>query len=55
MFKSMAIFQFSEKIDVKLQTDLVATRQSVHLHQLTLSIKNQLCEGEQLRGEGTFG
>lgn len=38
-----------------MQTDLVATWQSVHLHQLTLRIKHQLSEGEQLRGEGDFG
>lgn len=37
------------------QTDLVATWQSVHLHQLTLCIKNELCEGEQLRRERAFG
>lgn len=37
-----------------LNTDLVAPRQSVHLHQLTLSIKDQLCEGEQLRWKRTL-
>ncbi|TNN86771.1 hypothetical protein EYF80_002954 [Liparis tanakae] len=37
------------------KTDLVAPRQSVHLQQLTLGIENQLCEGEQLRGEGALG
>lgn len=35
-------------------SDLIAPWQSVHLHQLTLGIKNQLCEGEQLRGGRTF-
>lgn len=35
-------------------SDLIAPWQSVHLHQLTLSIQNQLCEGEQLRGGRTF-
>lgn len=39
----------------KTKTDLVAPWQSVHLHQLALGVKNQLCEGEQLRGEGAFG
>ncbi len=37
------------------KTDLVAPWQSVHLHQLTLGVKNQLCEGEQLRWKGAFG
>lgn len=35
-------------------SDLIAPWQSVHLYQLTLSIKNQLCEGEQLGGGRTF-
>lgn len=35
-------------------SDLIAPWQSVHLHQLTLSIENQLCEGEQLRWGRTF-
>lgn len=35
-------------------SDLIAPWQSVHLHQLTLSIQNQLREGEQLRRGGTF-
>lgn len=29
-------------------SDLIAPWQSVHLYQLSLSIQNQLCEGEQL-------
>lgn len=33
---------------------LIASWQSVHLHQLTLSIQNQLGEGEQLRRGGTL-
>lgn len=40
---------------VMYQTDLVATWQSVHLHQLTLGVKNQLSESEQLRRERAFG
>lgn len=36
------------------KTDLVASWQSVHLHQLVLGVENQLCEGEQLRGKGAF-
>lgn len=35
-------------------TDLISSRESVHLHQLTLCIQNQLSEGEQLRGRGAF-
>lgn len=37
------------------RTDLVAPWQTVHLHQLTLGIQNQLCEGEQLRRKRALG
>lgn len=36
-------------------TDLIATWQSVHLHQLTLGVQHQLGEGQQLRGKRAFG
>lgn len=36
---------------IPINADLVASRQAVHLHQLTLSVQDQLCEGEQLGGQ----
>lgn len=45
----------SKTQNISTMSDLIAPWQSVHLHQLTLSIENQLCEGEQLRRGRTFG
>lgn len=44
----------SKTQNITRMSDLIAPWQSVHLHQLTLSIQNQLREGEQLRRGGTF-